>query len=221
MRTPFALPASLTALAAACVFTGCYTQLYTRGYAERSVDAAPAYGYAGVPDSAVDAADSAAAAAQRDTLYRPGGTVIVNNYYRESPYYRGYALDAWDYPYISFGFYSGRYRDYYGPYWWHDGYRRGRYYRDYHDGHTGGTQVGGGNGPYKSDKRIFAPTSPQPRPDKGRRSEPAQVAPAPKASDPAPAESSGSSGNDDRNESSSSSSGASNDHPALHKGKRR
>lgn len=214
MRTPFVL-------AAAFAFTGCYTQLYTQGYAQRAVETAPAYGYSGAPDSA-DSADSAEAAA-RDTLQRPGETVIVNNYYRESPYYRGYALDAWDYPYISFGFYSGRYRDYYGPYWWHDSrYHRG-YYRDYSGGYRGGTNVGGGNGPYHSDKRIFAPSTTQPQLHKGRRAEPAEVAPAPKAADPAPApaESSNSSGSDDRNQSSSPSSGSSNDHPALHKGKRR
>src|SRR4051812_44891897 len=103
------------ALAALLSLTGCYTQLYTGGYAERTVYPYPNDRDASPRDSALaDSLDSVAAA---DTLHQ-SKTVIVNNYYDNSPYYRGYSIDAWDYPFVSLGFYSGRYRDYYGPYWW-------------------------------------------------------------------------------------------------------
>lgn len=216
------IPAACAALA----FSGCYTQLASGGYARRSVD--PAYGYAAVPDSL--AGDSLAAEAPgTDTVYRPA-TVVVNNYWRESPYYRGYALDAWDYPGFTLGFYSTGYRSYSDPWWWN---RRHGYHRhdSYHGGYHGGGYRGGGtvvtwpSGPYKSDKRIFSP-EPEARPAKGRRSESAPTpAPAPEpapevsgpAPEPAPAAASGESGgNDDggRNESKS-------DRPRPQKGKRR
>jgi uncharacterized membrane protein YgcG len=213
-------------LAAALPLAGCYTQLYTQGYAERTVYPYPYDRPLSPRDSA--AADSLDSVAAADTLRRPN-TVIVNNYYHDSPYYRGYPIDAWDYPFISLGFYSGRYRDYYGPYWWHDyphhGYRRRYYYESY---------PGGGTtpGPYHSDHRIFAPAPSQPPLHKGRRGEPAQAAPAPKAAEPAPsaapAESTRSSGDpgsgsgsSSGSSSSGSSGGSSDDHPALHKGRRR
>ena len=216
-------------LASAFALMGCYTQLYTRGYAERT-----AYGYPyGPADSAGrdSTGDSLAAA---DTL-RPPRTVIVNNYYQDSPYYRGYPIDAWDNPYFSLSLYSGRYRDYYGPYWWNDPYYRrgGGYHRRHYDDRPGGGGGGGASnpGPYRSDERIFAPAPSQPPLHKGRRSEPApapsQVAPAPKAADPqpAPAPAESSSNESGQGSGSSQSSGSSNssgnDHPALHKGKRR
>lgn len=206
---------------AALSLTGCYTQLYTGGYAERTVYPYPYDHPASPRDSAVaDSLDSVAAA---DTLRHPK-TVIVNNYYDNSPYYRGYSIDAWDYPFVSFGFYSGRYRDYCDPYWWHGGYAHPRHYRYYETYPGGGT-----SGPYHSDKRIFPPAPSQPPLHKGRRSEPAPSAPAAKpASSAAPAESTRSSSGDG-NSSSGSSSGSSGSSRSsagsdsdrdLHKGRR-
>jgi len=216
-------------LSIAGCLTGCYTQLYTAGYAERTVYPYPYDRTASPRDSAMaDSLDSIAAA---DTLRQPK-TVIVNNYYDNSPYYRGYSIDAWDYPFVSLGFYSGRYRDYYGPYWWNDGYSHRGHARRYYPSYPGG---GTSTGPYQSDRRIFPPASTQPPLHKGRRSEPVPPAAKPAAPEPAataPAESSRSSG--DGNSSSGSSSGSSgsssggsnsssggdNDHPNLHKGRR-
>ncbi|MBW8890517.1 MAG: hypothetical protein JF616_22420 [Fibrobacteres bacterium] len=213
-------------LAAILSLTGCYTQLYTGGYAERTVYPYPYDRDASPRDSVVaDSLDSVAAA---DTLHHPK-TVIVNNYYDNSPYYRGYSIDAWDYPAISLGFYSGRYRDYYGPYWWGDGHAGRRHYRQYYETYPGG---GTTQGPYHSDRRIFPPASSQPPLHKGRRSEPAQPAAKPAAPAPAapaqstaPAESSRSSSSSDdgkssSNSSSGSSGGSSNDQHDLHKGRR-
>jgi hypothetical protein len=211
---------------AALPLAGCYTQLYTRGYAERSAYPYPYDRPAGDSAVADSLADSLAAA---DSGKVPN-TVIVNNYYQDRASYRGYAIDAWDYPYVSLGFYSGRYRDYYGPYWWNDPYYHRRGYWRRYDGHAGGGGSGP-TGPYRSDKRLFAPAPAQPM-HKGRRSEPAAEpapSPAPKAADPAPAESSGSSSGSSGGGSSSgsasgssgSSSGSGNDHPDLHKGRRR
>lgn len=207
---------------------GCYTQLYTRGYAERSAYPYPYQRSAGDSTLADSVSDSLAAA---DSARGPN-TVIVNNYYQERDSYRGYSINEWDYPYISLGFYSGRYRDYYGPYWWNDPYYHRRGYWRRYDGHAGGGS--GPTGPYHSDKRLFAPAPAQPL-HKGRRSEPAAApAPAPKAADPAPAESSGSSSGSSSStsdggsgsgsssgSSTGSSSGSGNDHPDLHKGRRR
>jgi hypothetical protein len=201
-------------LAAALSLTGCYTQLYTRGYAERAVYPYPYEETARAPgDSA--AGDSLAAA---DSA-RPPATVIVNNYYPESRYYRGYSLDAWDYPFISFGFYSGRYRDYYGPYWWHGShYRRGGYHPRYEGGAGGGPRPD--PGPYQSDKRLFAPAPVHPAPGKGRRPEPAQA--APKAADPGPSQSqSGSSSTQGSDDSGGGANSSEKPHPTLHKGRRR
>lgn len=220
---------------AALPLAGCYTQLYTQGYAERSVYGYPYDRAAPARDTVyADSGDSGYAASPRDSAAdsaRRPNTVIVNNYYQDSPYYRGYAIGQWDYPYISFGFYSGRYRDYYGPYWWHDPY----YHRGWRPRHYETYPGGGSSGPYHSDKRIFAPAPSQPPLHKGRRAEPAQAAPAPKAADPAPSESSrsyddnSSSGSSGSSSSGSSSSGSSSgssgssgdDHPDLHKGRRR
>jgi hypothetical protein len=225
-------------LAASLPLVGCYTQLYTRGYAER---AAYPYPYA---QSERAAGDSAVADSLTDSLAaadsaRTPNTVIVNNYYQDRTSYRGYSIDAWDNPYISLGFYSGRYQDYYGPYWWNDPYYHRRGYSRRYEGRPGGGS--GPVGPYHSDKRLFAPAPAQPL-HKGHRSEPAASStpstapsPAPKAADPAPTQSSGSSSGSsssgstsDGGSSSSSSSGSSsgsasgsgNDHPDLHKGRR-
>jgi hypothetical protein len=210
---------------------GCYTQLYTRGYAERSAYPYPYQRSVGDSVLADSLSDSLAAA---DSARGAPNTVIVNNYYQERDSYRGYPINEWDYPYISLGFYSGRYRDYYGPYWWNDPYYHRRGYWRRYDGHAGGGS--GPTGPYHSDKRLFAPAPAQPL-HKGRRSEPAAEpapAPAPKAADPAPAESSGSSSGSSSSTSdggtssgsssgstSGSPSGSGNDHPDLHKGRRR
>ena len=237
-------------------FSGCYTQLYTRGYAERSAADYPEYSRA--PRSQADTAapdpgyatsgDSAVAERESDTLYRPSGpnTVVVNNYYQDSPYYRGYLINDWDYPSISFGIYSSRYRDYTGAYWWNDpwyrsdrGYHSG-YYRD-NGGYT--PSGGGGNhGPYASDKRIFTLPSNQPALHKGRRSR-SEAAPVPKNSSEAGSSSSNSTssssssasgGGSTSSGSNSSASGSSEkqdpqeksqpekpEHPALNKGRRR
>jgi uncharacterized membrane protein YgcG len=215
-------------LAAGLPLTGCYTQLYTRGYAERSTYPYPYDRPAGDSAVADSLSDSLAAA---DSARAPN-TVIVNNYYQDRASYRGYAIDAWDYPYISLGFYSSRYRDYYGPYWWSDPYYHRRPHPRRWDGRPGGGSAPAG--PYHSDKRLFAPAPSEPL-RKGRRSEPAaspasDPAPAPKAADPAPTESSGSSSSGSSSDgnsssgsgsSSGSSSKSGNDHPDLHKGRRR
>jgi hypothetical protein len=223
---------SAFALLACLCFTGCYTQLYSQGYAARAVDGPP--GYAQYQGSQADTAlpdDSAAARA--DSVGRSGTVIVNNTYYQQSPYYRGYLVDQWEYPYISFGFYSSRYRDYNGAYWWNDpwyrnGYHRSGHGRDYQGSYPSG---GGGNpGPYHSDKRIFS-IVPDHTP-KGRRSEPAPEpapapAPAPKysaesGSDPSPpASSSSSSGGESSGSASSQGSGDQNDHPRLNKGRRR
>ncbi len=223
----------------ACLgFSGCYTQLYTGGYASRTVEA-PAEYYAHEPQSQADTlspGDSVqgAGTGERDTAARPN-TVVVNNYYRESPYYRGYLVDEWEYPSISFGFYSSRYRDYNGAYWWNDrGYHRryqDRYYRDrdYGGSNPSYPSAGGGApGPYKSEKRLFS--NPPQRVTKGHRSQPAGApAPAPKKADEGDASKSGNaaasppasqSGGSDSDKSASEGSGK-DDHPQVQKGKRR
>jgi hypothetical protein len=239
--------AALIALMASGLLTGCYTQLYTRGYAERTA-AYPEYSRAprapsdtAAPDTGTVGDSGLAAGRERDTLYAPPATVVVNNYYRESPYYRGYLINDWDYPSFSFGIYSTRYRDYSSPFWWNDPWYRagGGYHTGYH-GHHGGHRgdhggyippAGGGGttGPYQSDKRIFTPEPDHPELRKGRRSYEAPPAvPAPKysgESDPSSSSSSsaspssGSAGSS--NSSSSSASSDQEEHPSLKKGRRR
>lgn len=251
------MPRRLTAalLAFPLFLTGCYTQLYTRGYAERAASNYPDYarGPAAQADTALQpdsgatvAAPGESASVARTDREEPAGTVIVNNYYRESPYYRGYLLDTWDYPALTFGIYSSRYRDYCDPFWRNDpwygrnGYRSG-YGRDYggYGGYRPPSPGGGNPGPYKSDKRVFS-TDPD-RPDhpvlhKGRRSgsgsEPA--APAPKSSGEVSGSTSSPSGSPSSSTSSSTGSGSQSgssgsssdssekeDHPSLNKGRRR
>jgi hypothetical protein len=229
---------ALAALVASGIFSGCYTQLYTRGYAQRPA-AYPEYSRAPrapadttAPDTGT-AGDSGVAgpASGGDTLYRPPATVIVNNYYRESPYYRGYLINDWDYPSFSFGIYSTRYRDYSSPFWWNDPWYRagGGYHTGYHGGYRSGNDGnvppaggGGSTGPYQSDKRIFTPAPDYPELRKGRR---AYEAPATEAN-PAPkysSESGSSAASNPPSSSSTSSSGSAEpaDHPTLKKGKRR
>ncbi len=241
---------SLTRLLLLTGLTGClsscYTQLLTRGYGERSLEQ-PDAAYARPSRPAADTLkpsshgpeldssvstieDSAARAADEGR----SSTVIVNNYYQDSPYYRGYSTLDWDYPYISFGFYSSRYRDYWDPYWWHGGGRRGYYGGDrrhydqgyVHGGSYGGNGAGGtgngaggtGNGAYHSDKRLFTPAPAYPAPQKGRRSEQAPAQPA--SAQPAPK-----SGSDSGSQSSVSTkageSRSEESHPTLQKGRRR
>jgi hypothetical protein len=159
--------------------SGCYTQLYTRGYAARAAEAYPDY-----DRSAAGSEGDDSAAARAGDSARPAPTVIVNEYYGDRPYYRGYPEDAWAYPYVSFGWYSSGYRDFYGAYWWNDPryYRNGRPYyggrRRRYDDRWDRPSAGAGNpGPYKSDKRLYTP-APE-RAPKGRRS--AQPIPAQKA----------------------------------------
>ena len=182
---------------------GCYTQLYTRAYWERS------QGFTGkAPDSAVS---------QGDTLYPAdsgaSAPVVVNNYY--GGVYRGSGYSEWDYPYFGLSFYSGGYRSYNDPYWW-GGYRGyGSYHRPYRPYPRGGGS-GGGNasGPYRSDKRLFPPNPTIPRPDRGHRRE---EAPAPQSEAPrsqaAPVEGKAA---EPRKEE-----GSGERPPAPHKGKRR
>jgi hypothetical protein len=174
-------PAPMLAAAFLSVaLTGCYTQLYSRGYAARAAENYPDYDRSAAAGSQ---ADDSAAAGPADSA-QPAPTVIVNEYYGDRPYYRGYPEDAWAYPYVSFGWYSSGYRDFYGAYWWDDPryYRHGRPYyggrRRYDDRDYRPSAGGGSPGPYKSDKRLFTP-APE-RTPKGRRS--AQPIPAPKAS---------------------------------------
>jgi hypothetical protein len=206
MQTPlaFSLRAGLTRLLlfsslAGCL-SGCYTQLYTQGYATRSLDAPPEAVRSGPLPTDSTLSDTAldAEAAAGDTLSPRTGTVIVNNYYRESPYYRGYLVDEWEYPSISLGFYSSRFRDYNRAYWWNDpGYHRRYYDRGYHDRYPGGYPSGSGGsggtpgsgqgsgGSYQSGKRLYS--QPTPHVTKGRATPSAAPAPAPapkQAADP-------------------------------------
>ncbi|MEO7424400.1 MAG: hypothetical protein ABI036_04385 [Fibrobacteria bacterium] len=238
MKNPYAYGLA-ACLALSGGLTGCYTQLYTQGYASRALDAPasenPASeieGYARSPQNESDtltgsSEDSALAAGERDSA--AWSTVVVNNYYRESPYYRGYLVDEWEYPMLSFGFYSSRYRDYYGAYWWNDpGYYRS-YHRPYHRGYhrpPSYPSSGGGNpGPYSSDKRLFS--NPPQRVIKGHRASgndaPATPAPKQSAETSAPkAEAAPAKPPSDNGGSSGSNSGDSEDQqPKPSKGRRR
>jgi hypothetical protein len=140
--------------------------------------------------------------------------------------------DAWAYPYVSFGWYSSGYRDYYGAYWWDDPryYRHGRPYyggRHRYDDRWDRPSAGGGTpGPYKSDKRLYTPV-PE-RAPKGRRSAQPVPAPAPKVSSEAkPADANASSGSASQPQSQpepekqSAESQDDESHPSLKKGRRR
>jgi hypothetical protein len=233
------------AMVACLALTGCYTQLYTQGYGDRAA-AYPEYDRGPQSQAPSDTAalenDTSAQARDTDTLYRSPPPVIVNNYYNESPYYRGYRIDDWNYPYVSLGFYSSGYRSYYGPYWWNDSrYHRHnhRHYRGYGRDYGGGTDNrpsdGGGSGSYQSDKRIFTPAPDRSAPKKGRRSESGAPAPAPapksstEVSEPSTSSSSSSSSSNTSSSgpsssgSSQSASGSSEkeERKPLNKGKRR
>lgn len=196
---------SLSFLLLSLFLSGCYTQLATRGHYSRG-QAAPAYAPgAYLADSL--AGDSALAA---DTLAPPAGapTVIVNNYYDPHPYHRGYARWEWEYPLLSFGYYSSHYGHYTRPYWWDDPwYSRRNIHRRRHDHNPiyVPARPAAPAGPYQSEKRLFNPDPPYKPVRKGRRSEapvtaPAEVAPAPKE---------GSSGKDASSGSESESGGSS------------
>lgn len=182
------------------------------------------------PDGQSPGADSALAAGTDSGRGAEDGerssTVIVNNYYPDRTYYRGYSTLDWDYPFISFGFYSSRYRDYGDPYWWHEGgrgYGHGHGYdRGYHGSVPGG---GGGNGANHSNPRLFTPAPAYPELRKGRRTQEPQAQPAPAQPAPKTDANSGTSSQEshDRNSSGSSSSQSEEkheSHPALQKGRR-
>lgn len=222
------------ALPGAALLTGCYTQLASRGYQAGSY---PPEAYAGgsAPDSAA-AGDSAAignSPASGDGAKAP--TVVVNNYYDTHRAYRGYAHWEWDYPLISFGYYSSRYDYYHRPWWWDDH----RYHRGHpHHGHghyRPATPVATPSGPYQSPKRLYNP-EPAYRPvNKGRRSEepkeqspsapaPSYTAPVaqPAPSQPASVPAAKSSGSDEGSKPSGTGESKPDDeYRSLKKGKRR
>lgn len=192
------LPLSLLLLSA-CL-TGCYTQLATRGHSARGL-AAPAYGPESVPADSLSgdsATGSLAADPVADTLAPPAGapTVIVHNYYDPYPHYRGYAHWEWEYPLISFGYYSSHYGRYSRPYWWDDPWyaRRHGHHRHHHPSRDYVPVRPLPSGPYKSDKRLFNPDATYKPVRKGRRAAEPVSAPAEAAPTPAAKESSSGSG---------------------------
>lgn len=193
--------------------TGCYTQLATRGHYARS-QAYPPYGATISPSSqAADslvgsaddslAGDSAYADDSADSLTPPAGTptVIVNNYYDPYLSHRGYAHWEWDFPLISFGYYSSHYDRYSRPYWWNDPWYVGhyrsshpyRYPRSHHRYHGSGPNRPGTtapSGPYKSNKRLYNPEPSYPQLQKGQRGQRSiEPASAQVETNPAPKES--------------------------------
>jgi len=180
------LPTSLLLLA--FCLSGCYTQLATRGHFDREKNY-PAYG----PDAAyADSLSGDSTLAAADTLAPPAGAppVIVNNYYDSDPYHRGYARWEWEYPLLSFGYYSSHYGRYTRPYWWDDPWYSRRHVHRRPHGHNHDyvpARPAGPPGPYQSDKRLYNPDPAYKPVRKGRRSEgpaspPAEAAPAPKES---------------------------------------
>lgn len=254
MKPQTTLPTALCLLALGTL-TGCYTQLATRGYgsAEPAPNgAAAATGYPAHADSAYG--DSALAQPmEADTLAPESGapTVIVNNYYDPVPSYRGYAGWEWDFPALSFGYYSSRYGHYSRPYWWDDPWYVRRHSHGHHPhrhpSYRPSRPVSGGtlSGPYRSEKRLFNPEPEYPSVRKGRRSyqpsaAPAQSEPVPQVAPKPSAEASGSptrqQGNDNPPAISGGSasgggaseakpakddSGKDGDYPRLNKGRRR
>jgi hypothetical protein len=208
---------SFSLAAGSLLFSGCYTQLYTAAYADRAAD----YRRPAPPDSVLaKAGASDTLLPGQDSLERK--TVIVNNYYEEGPEYRGYSSWDWDYPVLSFGFYSSRYRSYWDPYWWHQPYHRGyghNHDRSYdHHSYGGSGEGGGGGGGGSAPERhhIFSTAPDYPSPDRGRRSEP-QASPAPA---PAPKSSSDDSQNR-RSEEPRQEKSSSGDYHHVEKGKRK
>ena len=184
-HTPFFLALGLLTLGG---LTGCYTQLATRGYgtAEAPMDqgAAQMPGNSTLEGQPGDSAMAGLPAGEADTLAPKSDapTVVVNNYYDTGPSYRGYANWEWDFPALSFGYYSSRYGHYSRPYWWDDPFysrRRPRgYHSSYYPPHRPARPISGGtlSGPYKSRKRLFNPEPDYPALQKGRRG--GQAAPA-------------------------------------------
>lgn len=242
MKLPSALRSLLTLAVPGALLTGCYTQLASRRYQAGNYPP-EAYAAGAVPDSAT-AGDSAQAVGDSPTPTEraKAPTVIVNNYYDPHPAYRGYAHWEWDYPLISFGYYSSRYDRYHRPWWWDDHRYHRRHHPHYgHGHHHPSTPVAAPDGPYKSPKRLYNP-EPNYRPvNKGRRSEeprqqsqsaptytaPAAPAapvvysqPAPEPPSPAPAAKSGGS-DEGQKDSGAKESKPDNEYRSLKKGKRR
>jgi hypothetical protein len=237
---PFRFPLLLPGATLACLaLSGCYTQLATRDYA--AVETPSGYAYA---EHGADSLRSQAAPGAADTLAPRSGapTVIVNNYYDPSPSYRGHAHWEWDYPLLSFGYYSSRFDHYSRPWWWDDpGYHRyGRHRSRVHHVHSvaprpiPGPDTPRQPSPYKSDTRLYSPAPDYPGVRKGRRADPppAQVStPAPAAqpsqpqpaqqapSDPAPAPKASTSSDPARQPAAGTP--KEDDHPTLRKGRRR
>jgi hypothetical protein len=199
---PSPRPAGLLGIfLAALLLGGCYTQLYTGSYLERS------QAYAGERDTL----------APEDTLPRTSPTIVNNYYAYDGSSYRGYAYQDWEYPILSFGFYSSRYRNYHDPYWWDRSWHR-RHYPHSHYRHHGRSHIPGtghNSGPYKSDKRIFSTPSDIPRPEKGRRSDPP---PKSSGSESPPAAKSSDSGDKEAEKPAQDKQEA---YPSLQKGRRR
>jgi hypothetical protein len=226
----------------ACL-SGCYTQLYTQGYGTRALNSESDPPYENRLDAAGDTLLPA------DSLQSK--TIIVNHYYQDRPYYRGYGYSDWDYPLISLGFYSSRYRNYNDPYWSHGSGYYHQYQHGYYggaglgssgnSGTSGGTNGGTYHGSDPANNRVFTPPPSYPGNRKGKRSQTPVGTPAPapattEAPTPAPSYRSSESSYSDNSSSSansnsgtgsgsgsgsSSSSSQADSHPALEKGKRR
>lgn len=179
MKPHQTIPTALCLLAFG-MLNGCYTQLATRGYGSAEPATAEAESASGSPARADSAyRDSVLAQPmEADTLAPKSGApiVIVNNYYDTGPAYRGYASWEWDFPALSFGYYSSRHGHYSRPYWWDDPWYVRRHSHGYHPHrnppYRPSTPVSGGtlSGPYRSDKRLFNPEPGYPSVRKGRRS---------------------------------------------------
>jgi hypothetical protein len=192
---------SLPLLALTVFLTGCYTQLATRGYSTSS-QVYPAYSGQAAPADSLPV-DSAWAEAPADSLAPPAEapTVIVNHYYDPYLSHRGYAHWQWDYPLLSFGYYSSHYDRYYQPYWWNEPSYVGRYryhhpYRNprnqhlHHGSIPARPSTPAPSGPYKSNKRLFNSEPNYPILQKGQRGQrAAQPASAPVETQSAPKES--------------------------------
>ncbi len=135
----------LVSLFCASIITGCYTQIYTGEYGPRPLENYPnrkavIIKPSGSDSTAIANSISEDSIALDDSIIeaesgRNSAPVIVNYYYSNRPYYRGYSAWDWDYPTLSFGLYSSRYQSYNDPYWWHDDYFRRQRIREYRNGY--------------------------------------------------------------------------------------
>ncbi len=211
-------PRHLVLLLLALYFSGCYTQLYTHGLAERTLDKEDDYASYHRRAKATLLMDSVereayAKAFVEESLSRKRDflqpkTVVIQKYYEDYGPYRGYSSWDWDYPFISFGIYSQRYRSYSNPYWWDDSRYERRYYSEPYHGYQGHRE------PNPATPHIFTPSPEYPELHKGhrsQRSEPSTPA-VPKTGSESSTETNNSTTSTDSNES---------DHPKLEKGKRR